>query len=170
METIKCEACNREFAKPEDLAMHNYAKHNIPLNNASGNKNSENSSISKKTIFLIVGMLAIILVGYFFVSGKGLTGNAAFADDGSSDVQRITLSFKNYNYYPNTINVEEGKPVEITLDSSIRGCYRSFNIRALGISQSSASPSDTIKFTPIQKGSFEFACGMRMGTGTIIVN
>jgi plastocyanin domain-containing protein len=34
----------------------------------------------------------------------------------------------------------------------------------------SKNPSDTIKFTPNQKGTFEFACGMRMGYGTIIVS
>lgn len=163
----RCEACNREFNRDEDLAMHNYAKHNIPINSSSGSKDSETSSgISKKTIFLIMGVLAVIIVSYFFMSGKSLTGNAASEDSG--DVQRITLGFKN-NYYPNTITVEAEKPVEVTLDNSVRGCFRSFNIRELGISYRSSGPSDTIKFTPTKKGSFEFACGMRMGYGTIIV-
>ncbi len=157
---IKCEACNREFGSQGALATHNYAKHNIPLTNTP----EENKSrISKKTIFLIMGILAVIIVGYFFVSGRILTGNA------TSDVQKITLSFKNYNYYPNTITVNVNQPVEITLDNSIGGCYRSFNIRDLGVSYRSSSPSDMIKFTPTQKGSFEFACGMRMGIGTINV-
>lgn len=158
---IKCEACNREFAKPEDLAMHNSAKHNIPLNNAK----QEESKSSSKTWLWILGIMVVLFVGYFLVNGN-LTGNAVSGNSG--DVQRITLRFSN-NYAPNTITVEAGKPVEIILDSSVRGCYRSFNIRALGVSYSSSSPSDTIKFTPTQKGSFEFACGMRMGRGTINV-
>ncbi len=162
METMRCEECNREFQSQEALAMHNSAKHNLPLNNAKEEK-------SRKKIFWVIGILAIIVV-YFLVSGRGLTGNAISERGLTEDsVQKITLSFKN-NYYPNTITVEAGRPVEITLDSSVRGCFRSFNIRELGVSVYSKNPSDSIKFTPNQRGAFEFACGMRMGYGTIIVN
>ena len=161
MTDIKCEACSREFNDQEALAKHNAAKHNIPF----GNSKESKAGISKKTIFLIIIILAIIIIGYFFISGS-FTGNTT----SSGDIQKITISMKNYNYYPNTITVEAGKPVEITLDSSVGGCYRSFNIAALGVSYTSASPSDTIKFTPTQKGTFEFACSMHMGKGTIIVN
>ena len=101
-------------------------------------------------------------------SDPGIGNKSDTASASENSVQEITLSFK-YNYYPNTITVGAGKPVEITLDSSVRGCYRSFNIRELGVSYRSSGPSDKIKFTPNQKGSFEFACGMRMGRGTIIV-
>jgi len=156
---IKCEACNREFGSQEALASHNAAKHNIPLNNTQ----KEGSKINKKTMFWIISIATVIIIAYFLISGNSLTGNAT-----SDNIQKITLSFKN-NYSPNTITVEAGKPVEITLDSSVRGCFRSFNIRELGVSYKSSNPSDTIKFTPNKKGSFEFACGMRMGTGTINV-
>ncbi len=162
---IKCEACNREFGDSEALATHNSAKHNIPLNSA-GQEESKGSS--KKTWFWIIGIAVVFILGYFFMSGS-LTGSAVSGNSGASeDVQKITLSFKN-NYYPNEITVEAGKPVEITLDNSVRGCYRSFNIKDLGVSQRSSDPSDKIIFTPTKKGSFEFACGMRMGRGTIIV-
>src|SRR3989339_690282 len=86
----------------------------------------------------------------------------------STVIQKITLSMKG-NYYPNTINVKSGIPVEITLDSSVRGCYRSFSIPKLDVSKYSSSPTDTIKFTPNEKGTFRFQCSMGMGTGTIIV-
>ena len=168
MEIIKCEACNKEFNSQEALDMHNSAKHNDLSNEGK-------YEISRKTVFFIIGIFAAVLIGYFFISGKSLTensisGNAVYSteDTNSDNSQKITLSFKN-NYYPNTITVKAGKSVEITLDSSVRGCYRSFNIRSLGISKYSSSPSDIIKFTPNQKGSFEFACGMGMGQGTIIV-
>lgn len=162
MSEIRCETCNKEFNKSEDLAMHNSAKHNIPLRD---NLQGKVSGMSKKTIFLIFGILAVILIGYFLIAKGGLTGNAT-----SENIQKITLSMKNYNYYPNIITVEADKPVEITLDSSVRGCYRSFNIKELGVSQYSQDPSQKITFTPSQKGSFEFACSMRMGRGTIVVN
>lgn len=158
-EKTKCEICNREFKDGDGLAMHNSAKHNILLDNAK----KEKSKISKKTIFLIIGILAVIIFSYFFIPEKDLTGDAI-----SQDTQKITLGFKG-NYYPNTIKVKVNQPVEITLDNSVGGCFRSFNIKELGVNYYSKNPTDTIKFTPGKKGQFKFACGMNMGTGTIIV-
>jgi hypothetical protein len=62
------------------------------------------------------------LIGFVFE--KNITGNTTL-----DNVQRVTLSYKNYNYYPNTIAVNINQPVEITLDDSIRGCFRSFTIK-----------------------------------------
>ena len=167
MEIIRCEACDKEFNSQEALDMHNSAKHNTL-------SNEEYFKISRKTIFMSIGICVVVLIGYVFISGKLLTGNAILGDavyptgDAAGGIQKITIGF-NGNYYPNTITVEAGKQVEITLDSSVRGCYRSFNIKELGVSYSSSGPSDTIRFTPNQKGSFEFVCGMGMGRGTITV-
>ena len=158
-EKTRCEECDRNFPSLDALAMHNTAKHNNSLDNAK----EEKSKISKKTIFLIIGILAVIIVGYFFISGNSLTGDAT-----SQDIQKITLCFK-ANYYPNTIKVKANQPVEITLDNSVSGCFRSFNIKELGVNYYSKNPTDTIKFTPDKKGQFKFACGMNMGTGIIIV-
>lgn len=105
---------------------------------------------------------------FAFFRNSSTTGNT-ISENQENQLQKITLSFKNNNYYPRTITVKHGIPVEITLDSSIGGCYRSFNIQSLGVNQYSATPAQTITFTPSQKGNFEFACGMHMGTGTITV-
>ena len=246
---IKCDVCDKEFNSQESLAMHNSSKH--PL--------EKKFKTSKKTIFLFIGIISVVFIGYFFVTSgnavepgqhdefaKYLTEQGAvmygtewcshcknqkeffgssfqyinYTDcdrnkvactnagivsyptwkingqkyigeqsiekltqltkykqsesnqsdtvDAPDSVQKINIGFKG-NYNPNTITVKAGKPVEITLDSSVRGCYRSFNIKQLGISYQSSDPSDKITFTPNEKGSFEFACGMRMGYGTIIV-
>ena len=116
----------------------------------------------------------VFLVGFLVVAGiivfSGMTrtsGNVVQGND-QKDVQKITLSF-NGGYSPNTIRVREGIPVEITLDNSVKGCFRSLVIRDLGVSESSASPSDTIRFTPTKTGSFKFSCSMGMATGTIVV-
>lgn len=114
-------------------------------------------------VLITIIIIAIIIGGIFFF--KQITGNSI----SNGNVQKITISMKNYNYYPTTITVKEGMPVEITLDNSVGGCYRSFNSPALGVSQYSNSPSQKITFTPNKKGTFEFACSMRMGRGTIIV-
>jgi len=164
METnFRCEECDRDFNSEESLAMHNSDKH----------PKQEKFKVSKKTIFLIIGILAVVAAGYFFMYGGSLTGNATNMNNLPNEVidnniQKITLGFTD-NYSPDTIKVKSGVPVEITLDSSVRGCFRSFNIKDLGVSYRSSSPSDTIKFTPNKKGSFRFQCSMAMGTGTIIV-
>ena len=102
---------------------------------------------------------------YFVSSAGNNTGNVI---DNGGNVQKINIGFKS-NYYPNTITVKEGVPVEITLDKSVGGCYRAFSIPGLGVSKYSSSPTDTINFTPNKKGTFKFQCSMGMGTGTIIV-
>ncbi|MBS3078736.1 cupredoxin domain-containing protein [Candidatus Pacearchaeota archaeon] len=154
-----CEACNRNFPNQDALNMHNSAKHqNI----------SEPKKNHAKTIFIVI-IISLLLIGGFFFFNNTINGNSIANPNNSGEVQKITLSFKNYNYYPQTITVKEGIPVEITLDSSIRGCFRTFVIKDLGVRQTSSKPSNTILFTPDKKGSFVYACGMHMGTGTIIV-
>lgn len=113
----------------------------------------------------------IILVGGFFFIGQGKSNGEASNTiaEKLGDIQKITLSMKDYNYYPNTIKVSAGKPVEITLDSSIRGCYRALTIKSLGISKNSKNPEDKIQFTPNNKGTYRFSCVMGMGYGTLIV-
>ncbi len=163
-ERAKCEICNRDFPNQDALTMHNSVKHSL---------NSETKKSYKKTIFIVIIISALLMGGFFLFNNKSISGNSIQEQSNTlnqnTEVQKITLSFKDYNYYPRTIQVKQGIPVEITLDSSIKGCFRNFNIRALGVSQSSSSPSDKITFTPDKKGSFEFACGMRMAYGTIIV-
>ena len=160
-----CEICNQNFKSEEAIAMHNNAKHKHP-------EQIEKKS-SYKGLFIFMGVFIIAAVLIFFMAGR-TTGNVVNAGDTgtpapSGDVQKVTLSFKDYTYYPRTITVKEGIPVEITLDSSIGGCFRTLVIRDLGVRQSSSNPADKIKFTPNKKGSFEFACGMHMATGTIVV-
>jgi len=159
-ERTRCEICSKDFPNQDALAMHNSAKHPII---------QEQKKSYKKTIFIIIIISALLIGGFFLFNNKSISGN--IINDNSKnteEIQKIVIGFKG-NYYPNTIRVKQGIPVEITLDNSVKGCYRSFNIKSLGVSKSSSSPLDTIKFTPNKKGSFEFACGMRMGYGTIVV-
>jgi len=98
------------------------------------------------------------------------SGNPASTATGTgSDIQRITIGIKNFNYYPNTITVKKGIPVELTLDSSVSGCYRTFVISEFGVNTYSKDPSQAITFTPDKSGTFKFQCSMGMGVGTLIV-
>lgn len=112
----------------------------------------------------------IALASAFVYSNSGSTNNKDTETTTSNgEIQKVVLSYKNGNYYPQTVTVKSGQPVEISLDSSVQGCYRSFTISALNVRKYLGSPSDSVTFTPTQKGTYRFACSMGMGTGTLIV-
>lgn len=147
-----CEKCNfRQFNNENALEMHNKSKH------------YSKSKSNMKTIFIGIAIILFIVLIAFFVMNRNANNTT------SDSVQKVTIGFTN-NYNPNVIEVKSGIPVEITLDSSVGGCYRAFTIPQLGVSKISRSPSDTIKFTPTLPGTYRFQCGMNMGFGTIIVN
>ena len=152
MKKIKCGICDKSFSNENALEMHNKSKH----------YNKSKSSL--KNIFIWVAVIIVIGIIVFFAMNKNNSNTTQ-----TGGVQKITLGFTN-NYDPNTIEVKAGIPVEITLDNSVRGCFRAFTIPALGVSKISRSPSDTIKFTPDKPGIYRFQCGMNMGYGTLIVN
>ena len=123
--------------------------------------------MNKNAVYILV-FLAIVLVGAFSLWPKN-SDNSGNVDLGTGEAQKIVLSEKNANYYPGTISVKAGQPVELTLDSSVKGCLRSFVIKDFGVAQYAQTPKDTIKFTPTKRGTFTFACSMGMGYGKIIV-
>jgi len=119
------------------------------------------------TILLIITVIIISAGAFVFVNGNAKEN---FDEETKgNNVQEITLSMRNYNYYPNTITVKKGIPVRIRLDNSITGCYRSFTIREFGVAKNLRTPEDYVEFIPDRKGTFTFACSMGMGRGKIIV-
>ncbi|MEK6917659.1 MAG: cupredoxin domain-containing protein [Nanoarchaeota archaeon] len=127
-----------------------------------------------KSHFYLIFILAVLVVGGIFVFGKdkgdSTTGNSAIPPiTQQGQMQNIVLSIKDYNYYPNTVNVKAGEPVRISLDKSVVGCYRTFTIPSLNVRKSLQSPSDYVEFTPTKAGTYKFACGMGMGYGTLVV-
>jgi len=128
----------------------------------------KNKSGNTKALFWI--FVILIISGWFvFSSADGRAKNIPDSSRSLGELQKITLSTQNYNYYPNIIKVKSNQPVEITLDESVRGCLRAFTIKDFGVSQVSSNPSEKITFTPTKKGTFKFACSMGMAYGTIIV-
>ncbi len=123
--------------------------------------------IKKSTIYLVLTILIAILAGYIFLqNGNTITGNAIVTQ---GEIQKITLGMKNYNYYPNKITVNSGSPVRMYLDESVAGCFRDLTIRELGIKKYLISPTDYLEFTPMEKGTYTFACSMGMGVGKMEV-
>jgi len=124
-----------------------------------------------KTGILILAIIIMVAIAGALVlkSPEGrdpVQGKVVSNDRGA---QKISLSIKNYNYYPQTITAKSGMPVEITLEHSVSGCFRSFTIKGLGVSKYSKNPEDKIVFTPQKKGTYRFSCSMGMGFGTIII-
>jgi len=123
----------------------------------------------KKITLYSISIIILIILGGYLLLGKTSANSNAIVGSNSGDFQKITLSIKNYNYYPNTITVKANQPVRIYLDESVVGCYRSFTIRQLGIAKYLRTPSDYLEFTPTKQGTYGFACSMGMGTGTLVV-
>lgn len=120
--------------------------------------------------FLIILLVAVL--GYFMLgTSANSTPNVVQGNSGDNNgqVQKVVLSIKNYNYYPNTVKVKAGQTVRIYLDSTVVGCYRSFTIRDFGIAKYLPTPNDYVEFTPTKTGTYGFACSMGMGRGTLVV-
>ena len=125
------------------------------------------------TIFFLVVILIALVGGFVFVKGKNnsVTGNVIAENPTvlQGPIQQVTLSMKDYNYFPQEVKVKANQPVEITIDDSVRGCLRSFAVRDLGVSGYAKTPTDKITFTPTIPGTFKFSCAMGMGYGNLIV-
>lgn len=118
----------------------------------------------------IGGIIVLAVIAFFAIksfAAPSPTGNGIDIPK-NGDFQEITLSFRDYNYYPQVIEVNKDIPVHITADKSISGCFTTFLIPDLGVKHSFLK-SRTLEFTPTKTGTFAFSCGMGMGTGKIIV-
>jgi len=115
-------------------------------------------------------LLVLVLGGMFLLrSNDNQEIQISTANVVYGETQKVVLSMKDLNYYPNEIRVKAGQPVSISLDETVTGCLRSFTIKELGVSKYVRTSQETIDFTPTKKGTFRFACVMGMGYGKIIV-
>lgn len=116
----------------------------------------------KKSILYFSIVFSVLILGMVIFASSSITGGAT-----SSEIQKVTISMKDWMYSPQIIKVKAGVPVELSLDDSVSGCFRDLVIPELGINKYMATSKDTIKFTP-EVGSYTFACSMFMGQGKII--
>lgn len=126
----------------------------------------------KNTTILAITLVAIIVLGVGIYIKSSTQYSPQLNSTGNLNAlpeQKITLSVKDLNYYPNIITVKANQPVKIYLDNTVSGCLRAFTIPELGVSKYLQTAEDYIEFTPTKKGTFRFQCSMGMGYGTIIV-
>ncbi len=126
------------------------------------------------TLLGVIVAIVLIIGGFMLVNGKTVTRNvvAQDADVIAGESQQVVLSMKNFNYYPQEVRVKAGQPVEVKLDSKVGGCLRSivFDLGDKKASKYLRTDKDSLIFTPTKKGTFNFACSMGMGYGTLVVD
>ncbi|MFH1631070.1 MAG: cupredoxin domain-containing protein [Candidatus Aenigmatarchaeota archaeon] len=133
--------------------------------------------MEQKHVITIIGL--VVMISIFIFAAKAMfvnTGNVVDVDQTpiiNNQVQGeqiVQLSFKNGNYYPNTIELKKGVPVVIEVDmNTVRGCYRSIIIPTFGVRKTVTTSNNKIEFTPDKAGTFGFSCSMGMGTGKLVV-
>ncbi|MEK6844485.1 MAG: cupredoxin domain-containing protein [Nanoarchaeota archaeon] len=125
----------------------------------------------RNTTIGIVAILVVVFIGgYMFLGSAKANGNSITGDvTNNGEVQKIVISEKDLNYYPQIIKVKANQQVSISLDEKVKGCLRSFTIKEFELVKYLKTPSDTLDFTPTQKGTFVFSCSMGMGYGKLVV-
>lgn len=118
-------------------------------------------------LILASGIAAIVWVNwYFFLAPK--TAVAAKESVGGSQVVNISVEG---GYSPSIIRAKKGQALRLVFDRKEKSpCSDEVVISDFGVRRFLKPFEKTvIEFTPIQAGTFEFACGMSMLRGQIEV-
>ena len=107
------------------------------------------------------------LAAFAFGSEPASMGPPFTVPVGPDGVQRTTVILDSYSYEPAHLIVEKGKPVELTLKSVTTLIPHNFIIKdpagGLSVEQDvSAGKTATVKFTPMQSGTFPIYCDKRL--------
>ena len=116
----------------------------------------------------IVGLTAIAWVNwYFFVAGRTTPAVAAAAGSGPQEISIVVDG----GYVPASVSVEHGRPVRLLFDRRDQGsCTEEVVVPDFGVRRFLPSGRVTsVEFTPTKAGTHEFACGMGMIRGKLIV-
>jgi len=128
----------------------------------------------------LLGIIGIILMATFLlVAARNIFSNgkadAAIVSDipavYNGEEQVVDLTVKDYNYFPQIINLKYNVPAKIIVDTNkVKGCMQSIVIPDFKIRKFVTSKDNVISFTPDKKGTFSFSCSMGMGFGKVVVS
>lgn len=101
--------------------------------------------------------------------GGGAAGPAVTkAASLGNGVQKISVDVSKGYYDPSTIELKAGVPAEITFSQS-SGCTGYVQSQELGFAEDLSGGPRTVKIAALQPGTYGFACGMNMVSGSIVV-
>jgi plastocyanin len=83
-------------------------------------------------------------------------------------IQKIAVDLSSGSYNPSEIVLKAGVPAEITFGQS-SGCTAQVQSQDLGFSEDLSGGPKTVKLPALKAGTYNFACGMNMVSGTIVV-
>jgi heme/copper-type cytochrome/quinol oxidase subunit 2 len=111
--------------------------------------------------------LSIVLAALAFGAEPPSMGPPFTVPVDADGVQRTIVILDSYSYAPAHLIVEKGKPVEFTLKSVTTLTPHNFIIKdpagSLAVEQDvSAGKTATLKFTPMQSGTFPIYCDKRL--------
>jgi plastocyanin domain-containing protein len=114
----------------------------------------------------LAGLGLITLIIWYFWLSKPLGTAAAVT---SAGVQEAFIVVKG-GYSPDTIRVTAGRPVRLVFNRQESDpCSERVILDAFGVSAELPQGSNVpVEFTPIQAGSYEFACQMGMLRGKVV--
>ena len=121
-----------------------------------------------RPLYLPVTCGLSLVLAALAVGGEPVSMGPPFTVPVDSDgVQRTTVILDSYSYEPAHLIVEKGKPVELTLKSVTTLIPHNFIIKdpagGLSVEQDvSAGKTATVKFTPMQSGTFPIYCDKRL--------
>ena len=102
--------------------------------------------MEKSTVYGLGIFMVVILAGFIFFGGDKAqtTGSTVLADDGFVEV---TTTLKGFQYNPDTIKLEEGSRVRLTVNNK-DNVLHAFNLKQFGIVGSIQPRSTkTVEFT-----------------------
>ncbi len=129
----------------------------------------------KKTILAVILGLAVLIGGYFLVSGGPATkppATQAPMDQTAGNGKMVMMDSSSFYFSPKEIQTNVGQPITVHVTAQGR---HTFTIDELGVNVETSSGQTTpVTFTPDKKGVFTFYCAVpghkeNGQTGTITV-
>ncbi|MEK6863016.1 MAG: cupredoxin domain-containing protein [Nanoarchaeota archaeon] len=119
---------------------------------------------------ILISVFLLVAIRNFFSNNKINTNDIKDVNTNNGE-QIVQLSMRDYNYYPNVINLKYNVPAKIIVDTNkVKGCLQSIVIPDFGVRKYVTAKDNIISFTPNKKGTFSFSCSMGMGFGKIVVS
>ena len=120
-----------------------------------------------KILTIIIGLLLIgFIIWWFFGKHKEAVGNSTVVND----LQNATIVVKG-GYSPSTVVLKKGIPAEVNFDmQDSTACLYHVVFEQLGVNEDLTKQKITSVKIPTDKaGTYNFACGMDMFHGKVIV-